>query len=418
MTIRRSSLYGSLRAPPSKSYTQRALFCSALAQGESKLHSPLMCDDTRATSHALLEIGVASEWNNQIARVTRYGELKKPSGTIFCGESGTTLRFMTAICATTPHEAYISGGPSLLKRPVKDLAIALRQLGATCESEQGYPPVQVCGPIKGGSVAIPGNVSSQYISALLLAAPLAEIPVEIGVSGRLESRSYVKMTLDMQNKFGVRVDATDDFTKFRTQGGTYYPAQVQVEGDWSSAAFLLVGAAIAGERVRVNGLTEASVQADRRLIGVLEEMSAEVNQDSESVMVEKSQFQSVQIDVSDCPDLFPAVCALCAVTEGVSKVTGIRRLRIKESNRVLAMSDGLRQMGISTEESEDSLLIHGARPRNAILDPHRDHRIAMAFAVLALCTDQATIVDGECVSKSYPSFWSDLRSLGARVIAA
>ena len=417
MTIQRSSLCGSLRAPPSKSYTHRALFCSALARGESELHSPLSCDDTLATSQALSKIGVTTVWSGGTACVTRSGELRKASDVVFCGESGTTLRFITAVCATTPHDADISGEPSLLKRPVKDLAVALRKLGANCTTNQGYPPVHVRGPIKGGSVTIPGNVSSQYVSALLLAAPLAEMPVEIDVSGCLESRSYVQMTLDMQNKFGVRVDATDDLTTFRTTEQTYYPSQVQIEGDWSSAAFLLVGATIAGERVRVLGLAEENLQADRSLIRILRQMNGRVMQDSDSVAVEKSQLEPVEVDVSNCPDLFPAVCALCATADGVSTLTGIRRLRIKESNRVQAMSNGLRQMGIETKESENALIIHGGRLRKAILNPYGDHRIAMAFAALALCTDEATIHDGECVAKSYPSFWSDLESLGARVTA-
>jgi len=417
MTIYRSRLCGSLQAPPSKSYTHRALFCSALAQGESKLHSPLLCEDTLATSHALSKIGVTTEWNDGTACVTRSGEFKKPSDTIFCGESGTTLRFITAICATTPHAADISGRPSLLKRPVKDLAVGLCQLGANCTSNQGYPPVHVSGPIKGGSLRIPGNVSSQYVSALLLAGPLAEMPVEIDVSGRLESKSYVQMTLNMQDKFGVRVDASDDLTRFHTAGGRYHPSQVQIEGDWSSAAFLLVGATIAGEKVRVHNLAEESLQADRHLTSILEQMNGRVSQDSDSVAVEKSQLKSVEVDVSDCPDLFPAICALCAMTDGVSTITGIRRLRIKESNRVQAMSNGLRQMGIRTEESENSLIVRGGRPRKAVLNPNRDHRIAMAFAVLALCADEATIVDSECVAKSYPSFWSDLQLLGGRVTA-
>jgi len=417
MTICRSRLRGSLQAPPSKSYTHRALFCSALAQGESKLHSPLFCEDTLATSHALSKIGVTTEWNDGTACVSRSGEFKKPSDTIFCEESGTTLRFITAICATTPHAADISGGPSLLKRPVKDLAVALRQLGANCTSNQGYPPVHVRGPIRGGTVRIPGNVSSQHLSALLLAAPLAEMPVEIYVSGRLESKSYVQMTMDMQNKFGVRVDASDDMTRFRTAGERYHPSQTEIEGDWSSAGFLLVGATIAGEKVQVHGLAEGSLQADRRLTRILKQMNGRVSQDSDSTTVEKSQLEPVEVDVSDCPDLFPAICALCAMTDGLSTVRGIRRLRIKESNRVQAMSNGLRQMGIRTKESENSFIIHGGRPQNAVLNPYRDHRIAMAFAVLALCTDEATIVDSECVAKSYPSFWSDLQSLGARVTA-
>lgn len=415
MRTQRSTLDGSLKAPPSKSYTHRALFCSALAHGESTLHSPLLCEDTRATSDALSRVGVTIKWHSQSAHVLGDGVLKQPQTIIHCGESGTTLRFMTAACATTPYGAEISGGPSLLKRPVGDLAHALEELGAECVSMAGFPPVRVRGPIRGGAVTLPGNVSSQYVSALLLAAPLAEEKVEINVSGPLESKYYVDMTLDMQQVFGVRIDATDDLTEFQASGQAYIPSEVSVEGDWSSAACLLAAAAIAGNKVTVNGLNVRSRQADRSVLGVFQRMGARVRCDSESTTVERSQIVSVEIDVSNCPDLFPVICALCATAAGTSRITGIRRLRIKESNRVQAMSEGLKEMGIQTSETEDSYVVHGGKAHKAIVDPHRDHRIAMAFAVLGLSVGDVTIVDAECVGKSYPSFWPDLKSLGAKV---
>jgi 3-phosphoshikimate 1-carboxyvinyltransferase len=416
ITIRRSNLDGSVEAPPSKSGTHRALFCAALANGESRIRSPLSCDDTLASADALSKLGVTTNWNNGNAHVSGPGELHSPSSEILCGESGTTLRFITAVCATTPHSAEISGEPSLLKRPVADLAVALRNLGAYCESNDGYPPVRVQGPIQGGAVEIPGNVSSQYVSALLLAAPLAKTPVEITVRDGLESKSYVKMTLEMQHKFSVHVDTAEDLTRFRTKPQTYRSSDVEIEGDWSSAVFLLAAGALAGN-VRVEALAQDSLQADRHLIDILKKMGALTGSDSSSVTVEKSLLGSVEVDVSDCPDLFPVICSLCAVADGVSIITGIRRLRIKESNRVLAMGNGLRQMGIDTHESENSFSVRGGKPHSAIIDPFRDHRIAMAFALLGLCTDEVTIVDAESVGKSYPSFWQDLRSLGADVIA-
>jgi 3-phosphoshikimate 1-carboxyvinyltransferase len=417
MTICNSSLNGSLKAPSSKSYTHRALFCSALAQGESTLHSPLLCDDTSATSDALSKVGVTTKWNGETARVSRRGELKKPSDPIFCKESGTTLRFMTAICATTPYEMKISGGPSLLKRPVKDLAIALGELGAHCTSDLGHPPVQVKGPLKGGSVRIPGNVSSQYVSALLLAAPMAEKIVEINVEGRLEAKSYVQMTLDMQRNFGVLVSANDDLTSFRVHNQAYRPAELEVEGDWSSSAFLLAGGTIAGGELSILGLNGKSRQPDRYIVDILERMKARVKGDADSVIAERSRLEPVEVDVSDCPDLFPVMCALCATARGTSTITGIRRLRIKESNRIEAMTEGLKEMNIQTMESEDTFTIHGGKTGKAVINPHNDHRIAMAFGVLGLLTEEVTIVDAECVGKSYPSFWSDLQSLGARVKA-
>ncbi len=415
ITIRRSSLRGSLQAPSSKSRTHRALFCAGLAEGESHIQSPLLCDDTLATKQALSKLGVSTRWDNQNAIVSSHAKLTQPSGLIFCEESGTTLRFISAICATTPYDAKISGGPSLLRRPVKELALALQGLGADCKSNQGYPPVQVRGPLRGGSVKVPGNVSSQYISALLLAAPLAKQPVELTIGERLESKSYVNMTLDMQRKFGVHVEATADLSKFSCASQVYQASDIEIEGDWSSAAFLLVAATIAGEKVKINRLTQDNLQADQYLLRILEKMNGQLSIDSSSVIAEKSSLAPIEVDVSDSPDLFPAICALCAVADGVSEITGIRRLRIKESDRVSAMSDGLKRMGIETRELENSLTIRGGQPRAATIDPRRDHRIAMAFATLGLSTDETKIVDAECVGKSYPSFWQDIQNLGADV---
>jgi 3-phosphoshikimate 1-carboxyvinyltransferase len=416
ITINPSNLNGSVRAPPSKSDTHRALFCAAMSNGESHIRSSLSCDDTLASADALSKLGVKIRWDDGAAHVSRLGELQNPSSDILCRESGTTLRFITAVCATTPHFAHISGGHSLLKRPVEDLAIALQKLGAACETNDGYPPVRVRGPIQGGHVEIPGNVSSQYVSALLLAAPLAKTPVEITVVERLESKSYVNMTLEMQDKFSVHVNTNEDLTKFHTDSQAYRPSDIEIEGDWSSAAFLLSAGALTG-KVKVEALVQETLQADRYLLDVLKRMDGLASSESSSVTVEKSLLSPVEVDVSDCPDLFPAICALCAVADGVSTINGIRRLRIKESNRVLAMRNGLVRMGIETRESENSLIIKGGKPCRAVIDPLRDHRIAMAFAVLGLCMDGVTIVDGESVGKSYPSFWQDLQSLGADVKA-
>ena len=413
MTLRRGQLLGSVQAPPSKSLTHRALFCAALSEGESRISSALKCHDTVATTNALSEIGITTRWNNADAVVVRTGDLKRPSRTILCGESGTTLRFMTAVCATMPYDVEISGEPSLLRRPIKDLAVALGKLGANSVCQNECPPVRLRGPIRGGSVHIPGDVSSQYISALLIAAPLSRSPVEVEVVGPLQSKAYVRMTLEMQREFGIQVDSTDDLTRFHVTPQTYHPSNVRIEGDWSSGAFLLVASALAGGKVRVDGLDQGSLQADRHLLDILEMMNASVRTDTGSLTVERSRLRHVEVDVSDFPDLFPALCALCAVADGVSTITGTRRLRLKESDRVLAMKDGLRRMGIETRETGDSFTIQGGRPRSATVDPHHDHRIAMAFAALGLCTDGVTILDTESVSKSYPSFWDDLRSLGA-----
>ena len=413
VTVRQSRLAGSVRAPPSKSHTHRAFFCAALARGKSRLLLPLKCDDTLVTTTALSAVGATIQWKSKEAAVIGAMKLRNPSGPILCGESGTTLRFMTAVCATMPFETEISGEPSLLRRPIRDLVVALEKLGASSACQDECPPIRVKGPIKGGSIEIRGDISSQYISALLIAAPLAKTPVNIGIVGPLESKGYVSLTLEMQRKFGIKTRSKDDLTRFEIEPQEYHPSNVQIEGDWSSAAFLLVAAALSGEKIRVEGLDQASLQADRQLLNILEMMEANVRTDSNSVTMERSKLRHVEVDVSDCPDLFPAVCVLCAAADGVSTITGTRRLGLKESDRVLAMGEGLRQMGIETSNTKNSFKIHGGKPRGARVDPHHDHRIAMAFAALGLCTGGLAIRNAECVHKSYPSFWDDLRSLGA-----
>jgi 3-phosphoshikimate 1-carboxyvinyltransferase len=388
-----------------------------LANGESELLSPLLCDDTLATSEALSMIGASTSWSAEAARVIGAGRLVKPKAAIFCKESATTLRIMTAVCATMPHETQLTAGTSLLRRPVEDLTSALKTLGAACESDHGYPPVRVRGPLKGGTTEIPGNISSQYVSALLLAAPLARGPLKIRIRGTLESKPYVEVTLDMQRRFGIAVDVADSPTSFGITPQEYESSSVQIEGDWSSAAILLVGAALSGEKVTLRRLSGNSLQADKRVTSILEKMNADVRLESDSVTVSRSDLMPADTDVADCPDLFPAVCGLCATAHGTSSITGIRRLRLKESNRVEAMRAGLGQMGVRTREAENWLAVYGGKVHAATIDPQRDHRVAMAFAMLGMVTEGVKILDADCVTKSYPSFWQDIEGLGAQVMS-
>ena len=416
VTVSRSVLDGAVRAPPSKSVTHRALVCSALAYGESTVLNPLESDDTRATVEALRALRVEVEESPGLLRV-RGGPLEVALDVINCGESGTTMRFMTAVCTLAQGRCTLTGGRSLLRRPVGPLVKALNMLGASVTCRAGLPPVFVDGRgrLPGGSARMPGDVSSQFVSAILLSAPRAEEGVDLKLTTPLVSRPYVELTMHVQRLFGVRVEASGGFSRFLVEPQEYRPTTVRVEGDWSSASVMLSAGALAG-RVIVEGLNPESPQPDRRVVEILREMGASVRVSGERVVVESGDLRAVDVDLSDCPDLFPVLAALCSYAEGVSVLRGVSRLRFKESDRVRAMERALRAMGVDVSVFGDTMRIRGGRPRGAVLDPMGDHRVAMALAVASLKADGvSTILDAECVSKSYPNFWRDLKNLGARL---
>ena len=415
VVVRHSETSGMIAAPPSKSMTHRALVLSALADGKSTIANPLTADDTEATASVLRGLGVGlvrgEKWT------VEGGKFKVPKADLHCGESGTTLRFMAAACALAKGECRLTGGKSLSARPVGPLLDALAQLGVKSTSRGGLPPVTIkgIGRIGGGETRLPGDVSSQFVSALLTVAPLADTPVEINLTTPLESRPYVAMTMDAMRAFGVEAWASRDMRWLKASLGPYRASTVEVEGDWSSAAYALAAAALTGG-VTLRGLNLNSSQADRTIIEILSRMGADVSTGGGAVRVAKSTLRGINVDLSDCPDLFPIVSALCAAAEGESILTGLGRLKLKESDRLAAMAEGLTRMEIKMRCDSDSAKITGGAPRGAELDPWGDHRIAMSLAVLALAAEGETkINDAGCVSKSYPGFWDDLAAIGGRL---
>jgi len=414
--ITRSALGGTLTAPPSKSYTHRALICSALAHGSSRIHRPLCSDDTEATQRILRELGVDLSTAHAPWQIEG-GELLRPRSELFCGESGTTMRFMAAVCGLIDGESKLIGGPSLSQRPIGPLLDGLRQLGVDCSSVNGYPPITVKGKgrIRGGDVAVRGDISSQFVSAILLIAPLTDEGVSMKLTTPLESKPYVSMTMDIQRRFAVQVDRSEDMREFHVEKQSYSPTDYRVEGDWSSAAYPLGAGALAGQ-VTVEGLNMESLQADASIVSILHKMGVIMKLRNDAISVSESRLAGVDHDMSDCPDLFPIVSALCASAEGESVLKGVERLRYKESDRSTTMVDGLRGMGIQATEHGQQVIIVGGNPKGCFIDSRNDHRIAMAFAVLAMAAEgETTILNAECVSKSYPEFWEDMESLGAQL---
>ena len=410
--IEKSEIKGRVTAPPSKSYTIRGLMCAALARGTSRIINPLSSDDTDAACDVLRQVGVDVAKKDDVWQVSG-GYFHEPAEDLFCRDSAATFRFMTAISSLVPGRCRLTTGASLARRPIKPLLEALAQLGVDCHAE-GASVVVNGGRLKGGVAELPGDVSSQFVSALLLVAPLAEEGVRIRLTTPPESRPYLKMTLGCMQKFGVAVSASADLDEFEVSGQKYKPTGYRVEGDWSSASYLLALGATLGQ-VEILNLNQDSLQGDRIMLNLLRDMGARVMVNNNKIMVKKSKLKAITVDLSDCIDLLPTLAVMAAVAEGESRLTGIRRARLKESNRVLALREGLEAMGIPVSEEEDRLIITGSVPRASAIDSRGDHRIAMAFSLLGLGTGGTTINGAECVAKTYPGFWDTLKDLGGKV---
>ena len=414
VTIYKSEIDGSVRAPSSKSYTIRALMCAAMASGESRIQFALDSDDTGATINVLRQVGVRIDQEGDSLLVNG-GMFCEAQRDLYCGDSATTLRFMTAIASIIPGKTRLVPGPSLIKRPIEPLIRVLRQIGVNCYLCKNEPIVTVESVgLKGGLVNLEGNVSSQYLSALLLVGPFAEEGISIKLSSPLQSKPYILMTMECLKEFGIDIEFSNDFNEFSVIKQLFRPADYVVEGDWSSASYLLALGAVSG-KIEVENLQLESMQGDKILLYFMREMGAVIEEKRKSIMVKSSGLQAIKVNLEDCIDLLPTMAILAATATGTSEFVGISRARIKESNRVAAIVDGLSRLGLKVVEERDRLKITGNKPHSAIIDSCNDHRIAMAFAILGMKTGGITIDNAECVSKTFPGFWGVIKDLGGQI---
>jgi 3-phosphoshikimate 1-carboxyvinyltransferase len=434
VTIKKSEVKGTVTVPSSKSQTIRALMCAALARGDSEIISPLESEDTAAAVRVLAQIGVtvrpeAGRWK------VSGGNFRVPTGDLYCGESATTFRFMTAICALIPGQHRLTGGPSLSRRPMRPLVEGLKKLGVRCSAEKkGTPPVTIeGGTFSGGPTELPGDISSQFISALLLIAPFSRQEMSIKLTTPMHSRPYILMTLRSLKQFGINVHSGLD--RFIVRRQRYRPASVQIEGDWSSASyFLALGAAAGG--ITLENLSTASLQGDRVVLDFLRNMGAGVTVAGQAIKIGRGELKAVHADLSDCIDLLPTMAVLAALASGTSHFTGVERARLKESDRVMAVRSGLQKLGIAVDEDKDSLKVTGLRTpvsgeddkepgekkdkaetarKPAVVNSYGDHRMAMAFAVLGAAIGGVTIEGAECVAKTFPAFWDIMKQAGVEM---
>jgi 3-phosphoshikimate 1-carboxyvinyltransferase len=401
---------GRLRAPASKSHLQRLVLAASLAPGQSRIGAAGHSEDGEAC------LGVIHALGAEVERASRGGDVLIKGGgpprsrLLDCGESGFCLRAATAVAAR--QGAFtLAGRGSLTTRPMDMVLEPLRQLGVVCQTRGGFPPITVQGPILGGLALVDGRQSSQFLSGLLLALPRAQGDSEVVVEG-LRSAPYVRMTLEVLKAFGAQVEVDEGLTRFQVRGGqTYRPVTLEVEGDWSGAAFLLVAGALAGD-VAVEGLNPQSSQADRAVLEALDASGAQVAWEDGALRTRESELRAFHFDATDCPDLFPPLAVLACHARGQSRIRGAARLHQKESDRAVALVSELSALGARLQVEGDDLVITGGALAGGSIDPHNDHRMAMACAVAALKSRKGVTMEGEgCVAKSYPDFFEALSFL-------
>jgi 3-phosphoshikimate 1-carboxyvinyltransferase len=417
LTIGKSDIKGTVNAPSSKSYTHRAIAISALSK-KTTINNPLISEDTKATIRASEAFGAIIESKKDSLVIKGFdGKLKTPDNVIDVSNSGTTLRIMTAVASLADGATVLTGDASIRTRPNSPLLNALNDLGAETFSTRnnGMAPIVVRGKMRGGLVYIDGSISSQFISALLIACPFASKETKVIIKGELKSRPYVNITIEMLKNSGAKIILDGQGTFIIPPEQKYNMNSYNVPGDFSSASYMMAAGALCGD-VSIRNLFPTE-QGDSVLIDILGQMGAQISWDKKKgeVKVSKSNLTNITINVGKIPDLVPTLAVLGAASEGTMTIENAEHVRYKETDRLRAMTFELKKMGVDIKEEKDRLIIKGGAIKGAQLHGWDDHRIVMALAVAGMVAGETTIDNVESVSISYPGFFDDLRNIGAGI---
>lgn len=404
---------GTVNVPPSKSDVHRAIICAAMANGVSRISPVALSNDIKATIGCIKALGADAVLENNILTVDGTNMYKNKTALLDCGESGSTLRFFIPIAAVGNINATFVGKGKLPQRPIGIFTEALPKAGTVCKTEGGLP-LEIKGQLKSGIFEIPGNVSSQFITGLLLALPILEGDSEIVLTSPLESVGYIAMTIRTMKQFGVNIQATEK--GWHIKGGqSYKTCDYTTDGDWSQAAFFMVLGAVSG-KVTVKGVAKDSTQGDKKCAEILARFGAKVTQLDNEVTVEKGELKAITIDASQIPDLVPVLSVCAAFAEGTTKIINAERLRIKECDRLKATAELLNNLGGKVKELSDGLEITGVSSlKGGNVNGYNDHRIVMSAAVCAARSDEdITATFAMSINKSYPDFYIDYNSIGGK----
>lgn len=409
--VTKSKLTGKVTIPPSKSDVHRAIICGALSGGTTILYPVSMSNDIKATIRCIEAFNAKCTYKDKILCIDAKNIFTVKKVTLDCGESGSTLRFFIPIAAAMGIETTFTGEGLLPKRPIGIYLDALPSAGVECETQGGLP-LKIKGKLQDGTFNIPGNVSSQFITGLLYGLSLLEFDSKIVLTSPLESAAYIDMTIDTMKSFGVKIKKTE--YGYFIKGHQKYVAQnYTTHGDWSQAAFFLAAGALNGD-VTVCGVDAVSSQGDREIASLLRKFGAQTSMKNGCISITKSKLQAIDIDASQIPDLVPILAVVATFAEGVTKIYNAERLRLKESDRLNAISEAINQLGGNVKELPDGLEITGVNKlHGGTVQGCNDHRIVMAMAIASLmATEDVTITDAMSINKSYPEFFEDYNSLG------
>lgn len=416
----KSQFDATLSIPGSKSYTNRALLLAALTPGHVRIKNPLFSEDTAAMMGCLEALGIYVEKDKSSILVKgNLSHVKHGEYDLNAKLSGTTIRFILALCSIIPGIKILKGEEGLNVRPIAELVSTLKDLGAKIEyaEKDGHPPLKILNSIQGESqlrrVRLNGDISSQFISALMMVAPVIG-GLEIEIIGKQISKSFIDMTLAIMEDFGVKVE-NHNYQRYLVPAGEYKKEEYLVEGDYTSASYFFAIAALTNSRMTIKNLNPTSVQPDKKFVGLLEDMGNKITYGKDEVSIEGFGVKPIQVDMESFPDTAQTLAVLASFAPGTTEMTGIRSLRVKETERILALQTELNKMGIKTESTEDSLIIHGGSPKPAVIDTYNDHRMAMSFAVAGTKLKGSRIKDPEVVNKTFPEFWKKLEQIGVKV---
>jgi len=411
------ALDSEITVPGSKYIANRVLLLATLANGVSRIKNIPDNDDINATIEALKKFNIdINKKNNEIVINGTNGKIKAPYKEINVRNSGTLMRLITGFASLAEGKTTITGSKRIKQRPIKDLLNSLNDLGIKCSSKNnGFPPIEVNGgTLDGGKTRIKGNVSSQFVSSLLIISPYAKNDVEIIVENELVSKNYVDMTIDLMEKFGVNVQR-DNYKKFRVKAGQKYSAKsYAIPADWSSANYFLAATAIVPGKIKVEDV-DLSQKGEAEFADMLKKMGCKVKKNKNSIeVIGNKKLNAVEVDMSTMPDSVQTLAAVAVFAKGTTRIKNIGNLKYKESDRINDTAKELKKLGIKAAAKDDELIIEGGNPSSAAIDPHNDHRMAMSFALIGLRTG-IKIKNPECVAKSFPNYWGKLKELGVKI---
>lgn len=416
--IEKARLSGIIACPPNKSYTHRAIFLSTLAKGQSRIGNVLLSRDTLATINACKNFGAKIKIDGSDLTVESSGEIKFQSSHVDASNSGTTIRIAAAISALSENKITLDGDSSLRKRPMQLLLDALQSLGARCTSTYGSPPITVQGKIRGGQVTIPGSVSSQFISALMIAAPKTEDGIMLDIEGELVSKPYLEATIAAMKKFGANVETISPYKKYKIPRQDYASTNFVIPSDLSSMALLLSAAVLLGDDITIRASIGDLPQGDKEIISHLQKMGVKVNTSNDTITVNNpALLEGGRFDLSNTPDLLPPMAILALKTKNPIDIYNVKHARFKETDRIAIIASELAKLGVLVQEKEDGLILQA--PKNttgAELNSHDDHRLFMAFCIAGMYVGNCTVSDPESVDVSYPTFIKDINKVGAKIL--